>query len=252
MSPRLGLMLYTLRDECARDLEGTLRAVGEIGYAGVELHSLHGRDPAEVRGLLDAHRLEACGRHALLEEIENDLDALAGELRTLGTDKLLLAWISLPASAEEADALVARIDVAAGRVRDAGLRLGFHNHDGELRPLDDGRTVLDRLVDLDEDRLFFEVDLGWAWFAGVDPVGLVERLAPRVPLVHVKDLTSTPEPQFVPVGDGGVGYAEVLPALGGLGVEWLLVEQDEVDGSPFDAVRRSLAAVEAAVVGSVA
>ena len=104
-------------------------------------------------------------------------------------------------------------------MRDAGLRLGFHNHDGELRALDDGRTVLDRLVDLDEERLFFEVDLGWAWFAGVDPVGLVERLAPRVPLVHVKDLTSTPEPQFVPVGDGGVGYAEVLPALGELGME---------------------------------
>ena len=252
MSPRLGLMLYTLRDECARDLEGTLHIVREVGYEGVELHSLHGRDPGEVRGLLDALGLEACGRHALLDEIENDLDALARELRTLGTDKLVLAWISVPASGEEADALVARIDVAAGRVRDAGLRLGFHNHDGELRPLDDGRTVLDRLLELDEDRLFFEVDLGWAWFAGVEPVALVKRLAPRVPLVHVKDLASAAEPQFVPVGEGGVGYADVLPALGGLGVEWLLVEQDEVDGSPFDAVRRSLAAVEAAVVGSVA
>lgn len=249
MSPRLGLMLYTLRHRCARDLDGTLQAVGEIGYAGVELHSLHGRDPAEVRVLLDELGLDVCGRHASLEEIENDLDALAGELRTLGTDKLVLAWISVPASAEEADALVARIDVAAGHVGDAGLRLGFHNHDGELRTLDDGRTVLDRLLELDEDRLFFEVDLGWAWFARVDPVGLVKRLAPRVPLVHVKDLAPAAEPQFVPVGEGGVGYAEVLPALGGLGVEWLVVEQDEVDGLPFDAVRRSLAAVESAVAG---
>ena len=80
----------------------------------------------------------------------------------------------------------------------------------------------------------------------------VERLSPRVPLVHVKDVASAAEPHFVPVGEGGVGYEAVLPALGGLGVEWLLVEQDEVDGSPFDAVRRSLAAIEAAVVGSVA
>ena len=189
MSPRLGLMLYTLRDHCAHDLEGTLRAVGEIGYAGVELHSLHGRDPVDVCGLLEVHGLETCGRHASLDEIENDLDALADELRTLGTDRLVLAWIPVPPSAEEADALVARIDLAAGRARDAGLRLGFHNHDAELRPLDDGRTVLERLAELDQDRLFFEVDLGWAWFAGVEPVGLVERLAPRVPLVHVKDMT---------------------------------------------------------------
>jgi sugar phosphate isomerase/epimerase len=252
MSPHLGLMLYTLRDECARDLEATLQTVAEIGYAGVELHPQYGRPPAEVRGLLDTTGLEACGRHALLEEIEDDPDALAGELRTLGTDKLVLAWIPVPASAEEADALVARIDVAAGRVRETGLRFGFHNHDGELRPLDDGRTVLDRLTELDEDRLFFEVDLGWAWFAGVEPVGLVDRLAPRVPLVHVKDLVPAAEPHFVPVGEGGVGYADVLPSLAGLGVEWLLVEQDEVDGSPFDAVRRSYAAVEAALVGSIA
>jgi sugar phosphate isomerase/epimerase len=252
MSPRLGLMLYTLREECARDLESTLRAVGEIGYAGVELHSLHGRDSAEVRRILDAHGLEACGRHALLEEIEGGLDALADELRTLGTDRLVVAWIPAPGSAEEADALVARIDAGAGRAQDAGLRLGFHNHDGELRPLDDRRTLLDRLIELDEDRLFFEVDLGWAWFAGVEPVGLVRRLAPRVPLVHVKDLTPAAEPRFVPVGEGGVGYSDVLPGLDGLGVEWLLVEQDEVDGSRFDAVRRSLDAVETALAGSVA
>jgi sugar phosphate isomerase/epimerase len=245
-------MLYTLRDECARDLEGTLHVVREAGYEGVELYSLYGRDPHDVRDLLDVLGLGACGRHASLDAIENDLDALAHELRRLGTDKLVLAWISVPPSGEEADALVARIDAAAGRVRDAGLRLGFHNHDGELRPLDDGRTVLDRLFELDEDRLFFEVDLGWAWFAGLDPLGLVERLAPRVPLVHVKDLASAAEPHFVPVGEGAVGYGDVLPSLGGLGVEWLLVEQDEVDGSPFDAVRRSLAAVEAAVVGSAA
>ena len=130
----------------------------------------------------------------------------------------------------------------------AGLRLGFHNHDAELRPLDDGRTVLDRLADLG-DGLFFEVDLGWAWFAGVEPAGLVERLAPRVPLVHVKDLAPHAEQRFVPVGDGDVGYRELLPAIEGLGIEWLLVEQDETEGPPLDAVRRSFAVV-ADMVGS--
>ena len=91
--------------------------------------------------------------------------------------------------------------------------------------------------------LFFEVDLGWAWFAGVEPADLVERLAPRVPLVHVKDLAPHAEQRFVPVGDGDVGYRELLPAIEGLGVEWLLVEQDETDGPALDAVRRSFAAV---------
>jgi sugar phosphate isomerase/epimerase len=244
-------MLYSLRGDCARDFEGTLRAVREAGYEGVELIDLYGHDPHDVRVLLDELGLAVCGRHASLERIESDLDALAGELRAVGSDRLVLAWIAPPATAQEADAVVARIAALAKRVRDAGLRLGFHNHDGELRPLDDGRTVLDRLLELDEDELFFEVDLGWAWFAGVEPAAVVERLAPRVPLVHVKDLAPRAEQRFVPVGDGDVGYGDVLPAIEGLGIDWLLVEQDEVGALGLDAVRRSFTAVTN-MVGSAA
>jgi sugar phosphate isomerase/epimerase len=244
-------MLYTLRAECARDLEGTLRAVSEIGYEGVELYDLHGHDAHEVRALLDELGLAACGRHASLEAIESNLEGLAGELHAVGSDRLVLAWIAPPATSRDADALVARIAALAKRVRDAGLRLGFHNHDAELRRLDDGRTVLDRLIELSEDELFFEVDLGWAWFAGVEPAGLVERLAPRVPLVHVKDLAPRAEHRFVPVGDGEVGYRQLLPAIEGLGIDWLLVEQDEVEEPVLDAVRRSFAAVSD-MVGSAA
>ena len=243
MSARVGLALYTLRDDCALDPEATLRAVAQLGYEGVELYDLFGRDAKEIRVALDELGLEACGRHASLEAIESSLEALATELSELGTERLVLAWIPPPASAAEAAAAVARIAAAAERVRSAGFRLGFHNHAAELRPLDDGRTVLDRLLELDSELLFLELDLGWAWFAGVDPRDLVARVSPRAPLVHVKDMIAGAEPRFAPVGDGDAGYAAVLPAIRGLGVEWLLVEQDETDGPALDAVRRSYDAV---------
>jgi hypothetical protein len=44
-----------------------------------------------------------------------------------------------------------------------------------------------------------------------------------------------------------VGYDRVVPAAVAAGAEWLLVEQDEIDGDPFDAVERSLAAVRSYV-----
>ena len=211
MTARLGLALYTLRGDCARDPEGTLAAVAEMGFEGVELYDLFGRDARAVRALLDELGLEVCARHTGLGAIENDLDELSAELRELGTDRLVLAWIPPPASSREAEEAVARIDEAAARVTAAGLRFGFHNHDGELRTLDDGRTVLDRLLELPPERLFLELDLGWAWFAGVDPVDLVARVAPRAPLVHVKDIAGTSKPRHVPVGDGDVGYARRPP-----------------------------------------
>lgn len=251
MRTRVGLALYTLREHCERDMVGTLRAVADIGYEGVELHDLYGRDVRAVRTTLDELGLEACSRHTGLETIENDLNELADELRELGSDRLVLAWIPPPASSAEAAAAVERIAAAAERVNAAGLRFGFHNHAAELRVLDDGRTVLDRLLELDEELVFLELDLGWAWFAGVEPDDLVSRVSPRAPLVHVKDLEAGSEPRFVPVGDGDVGYARVLPAIRDLEIEWLLVEQDETDGDALEAVRRSFAGITA-LVGSAA
>jgi sugar phosphate isomerase/epimerase len=239
----VGLMLYTVRDECARDLESVLRTVAGLGYDGVELFDLHGHDPALVRGWLDELGLVAAGRHAGLDALEHDLPALAAELAVLRTDRIALAWIDPPESGAEARAAVARIAAIAPRAQELGLRLGFHNHWGELRPLEDGVTTLDLLCALPPELLWLELDLGWAWEAGADPVALLERLKGRCPLVHVKDLRSRGSREHCPVGDGAVGYERVLPAAVQAGVEWLIVEQDEVDGPPFEAVERSLQAV---------
>jgi len=128
-------------------------------------------------------------------------------------------------------------------VRDAGLRLGFHNHWSELRPLDGGATFLDLLRRLPEDLLWLELDLGWIWHTGTDPIAELERTDGRCPLVHVKDYASREDRDDVPVGDGVVGYELVLPAALKAGAEWLIVEEDEVGDDPFGAVERSLLAV---------
>ncbi|MEP6812043.1 MAG: sugar phosphate isomerase/epimerase [Actinomycetota bacterium] len=240
---KVGLMLYTLREECAADFEGTLRAVAEIGYEGVELFDLHGRLAADVRSVLDELGLEVAGRHAGLDAIRADLPELAAELAVLGSDRLVLSWIDPPASAADAQAAVTTIAGAAQQVRDAGLRFGFHNHWAELEPFEDG-SVLDSLLALSANELWLELDLGWAWVAGTDPVELLERARGRSPLVHVKDFRSREGREFCAVGDGAVGYDRVLPAALATGIEWLLVEQDETEGSGLDSVARSFDAVQ--------
>ena len=239
---RVGLQLYTVREECERDLEGTLRRLGAQGYDGVELFNLHGEEPETVRAWLDEAGLVAAGRHARLEVLEDELAPLARELGVLGTDRVALSWVD-PEWLDEPEALVQRIEAAARAVRDAGLRLGFHNHWSELRPLDGGATFLDLLRRLPEDLLWLELDLGWIWHTGTDPIAELERTDGRCPLVHVKDYASREDRDDVPVGDGVVGYELVLPAALKAGAEWLIVEEDEVGDDPFGAVERSLLAV---------
>jgi sugar phosphate isomerase/epimerase len=242
---RIGLMLYTVREDCARDFEGTLRAVASLGYEGVEVFDLHGHDAATVRRWLDELRLVACGRHAGLDALETQLPMLAAECATLGTDRLVLSWIVPPSSSDAAKKMAGRLAGIARESVQLGLRFGFHNHDGEVRPFDDGDSFLEELLAGDD--LFLELDLGWAWTAGVDPVALLRRARGRCPLVHVKDFASSEGREFRPVGEGAIDYGRILPAAVDAGVEWLLVEQDETDGPALEAVERSLAAVRAAV-----
>ena len=237
---RLGLMLYTVRGECAANLPGTLRAVAQMGYEGVELFDLHGHAPDMVRGWLDELGLEACGRHVSLAALESELPELTAHAEILGTRRVILGWIDPPVTSEEARALAARLARVANAAASLGLQLGFHNHDGELRQLNGSRRFLDHLLELP---LFLELDLGWAWWAAVDPVALLERTRGRVPLVHIKDFRSRGERSFCPVGDGAVPYERVVPAAVAFGVEWLLVEQDETEGPALDAARRSLRAL---------
>ena len=199
-----------------------------MGYEGVELFDLHGREPAEVAGWLGGLGLPACGRHASLDAVESQLDELAEEASAIGWRRLVVSWLD---PSQLGDESLQRLAAAARAAADRGLELGFHNHDAEVR-----EGFLDRLPP----EVFLELDAGWAWWAGADPVDLLGR----GPLVHVKDFRTRGERSFCPVGDGAVGYERVAPAAVRAGVEWLLVEQDETDGPELDAARRSLVALE--------
>ena len=240
---RIGLMLYTVRDECTRAFEPTLREVAKLGYEGVELFDLHGHEPGEVASWLAATGLVACGRHASLDAIESQLPALAAEAETLGWRRLVVSWVD---PSELGPDLVRRLTAAAGAAAAHGLELGFHNHDAEVRSPVGGVSFLDEL--LAGDALFLELDLGWAWYAGADPLSLLGRTRGRCPLVHVKDFYRREPSAFAAVGDGAVNYERVAPAAIAAGAEWLLVEQDETEGPALEAARRSLEALTAMVV----
>ena len=111
-------------------------------------------------------------------------------------------------------------------------------------------TFLDRLRELPAALLWLELDLGWIWHGGVDPLAELEQDAGRCPMVHVKDYASREGRDDVPVGDGIVGYDRVIPAALEAGAEWLVVEEDEMGPNPFEAVDRSLHAVRRIVEGA--
>lgn len=238
---KTALQLYTIRAECDRDLAETIKRVAAIGYEGVELFQLHGHTPEQVRDWLDEAGLAVAGRHARLEAFESELDELVAELGALGTSRAAQSWAD-PEEIQAPGPLLSRIEAAARSARDAGIGFGFHNHWTEVEP-HGGRTFLDRLRELPAELVWLELDLGWVWHGGGDPLAELAASAGRCPLVHVKDFASRDGRDDVPVGDGIVGYDRVIPAALEAGVEWLVVEEDEVGPRPYGAIERSLHAV---------
>jgi sugar phosphate isomerase/epimerase len=234
---RIGLQLYSVKEACAEDLDGTIAEVARQGYAGVEPWNLHDRPATAWRELLDRDGLVACGWHVRLERIEDEPEAVVEDARALSLERLVVPSLRWPDTLAGVDELVERVRRAAERLAQDGIALGFHNHGHELEPRE-GVTPLERLAALDPQLLFLEIDVGWAYRGGADPVALLRQHAGRVPLIHLKDEQSREGPSAV-VGEGVVPIGEVIEASGAAGVDWLVVEVEDFDeAGPLPATAR--------------
>ena len=89
---KIGIQLYTVRDQMKADFEGTLAHVAEIGYKEVEFAGYFDHTPADVRAILDRHGLSAPSTHIALGEI----DAWKASLDTakaIGHEYIVVPWI---------------------------------------------------------------------------------------------------------------------------------------------------------------
>lgn len=228
MAPRIALMLYTVRDRAAADLRDVLESCQEWGCDGVEFAGLHGHTAATVRSWLDQLRLACASMHVGLADLDAAIDRVASDAATLGTRRVVMPWVPAPQSAAEAADVVSRVRRAALALRAHGISLGYHNHDFEFARFADGSRMWESVLAASE--VFIEPDVGWLWFAGLDPAAELASLSGRVPLVHAKDFASREKPhRFCPTGTGAVPMEAAIRAAIAAGTDWLIAEQDQAE-----------------------
>jgi sugar phosphate isomerase/epimerase len=233
-SDQIALQLYTVRELLADDLAGTLREVSAAGYRAVELAGLPPIEAAKLAALLEEHRLEPVASHESLERLRSDPDGVARRLTALGCPRAIVP--SLPAADHASPAAVATVAAElgriAGRLADAGIRLGYHNHAFEFETLD-GTTTWDILREALPAAVELEIDVYWASVGGMDPAEVIAAAGGRVRLLHMKDRVDEPEPRDAPPGSGTLAWPAIVRAGREAGVDWYVVEQDE----PRDPIR---------------
>lgn len=235
VTARLGLQLYTVRDEVAADLPGSLRRAADAGFAGVETMGTYGMAPAELARVLDDHGLAWIGAFSGLPERDDELDALAAA----GCHEIVLPFLADDGFTDAAAIArgAAQLSEAAAFAGEHGVTVGYHNHYWEFAPVD-GVPALQRFLDACDPRVFAELDVYWAQVAGVDPVAFVTAIGARARRLHVKDGPAGDASQpHVAVGAGNVDVEAVLRAASF--AEWHVVELDHCATDMFEAVEQS-------------
>jgi len=241
MPMRLGVQLYTLREPCAVDFFATLREVSAMGLRVVETAGLHGHEPTKVKGWLDDLGLSAPAAHVGIDFETGNVSPLIEEASVLGYETLILPWVGKEEYANGWDSFPKRIEPIARKLRDAGLRFAYHNHDFEFERSADGRIGLDVFFETADPALVeAEIDTYWVQYAGLDPAEYIAMYSGRVPYVHLKDMSAGPDRADVEGGRGVLDWDAILAACEKAGTRYGIIEMDNPPGDPIECVRTSV------------
>ncbi len=238
---QIGLQLYSVREACAKDLPGTLKAIAKMGYTGVEFAGFYDRSAEELRRLLDENGLKCYGAHVAPESLMGDnLAKTVAFNKTLGNKLLMLLGNPL----EPCDTRAKIIEVAktfndiAKRLAPYKMSVGYHNHESEFKSVE-GDLIWNIFFANTDRRVVVQFDTGNALEGGVQAAPFLAKYPSRLLSVHIKDYSST-NPKAL-LGEGDEHWNEVLPLiLRKGGVRWLIIEQNNYPYPPLESVERCL------------
>jgi len=252
MTSKLAVQMYTIRDftKTAKDLAESLQKISAMGYPAVQMSAvgaMSGESPevsaAQAKQMLDDNGLKCIATHRGWDDLAQRTDREIEFHHALGCDFTAIGGI--PGAYKSADGYARFVTDAApviARLKEAGIRFGYHNHAFEFERIGPGqRTLYDIFIEEGGPDFLLEIDLYWVGHAGVNPERIVERCRGRMPVIHIKDKEMAGnDAVMAPIGEGNLDWSHLLPACEAAGTQWYAVEQDVCRRDPFDCLKSSI------------
>lgn len=238
----IGTQLWCVREELATDIPGTLKALGDMGFDGVELENAFGKSGKEWRTHLDAAKLKACGFHHRLDELQGDKLAATIEFNQ-AIDNRNLIIRSFPketyTSAGEVKKVVDAVNAVAEKVRPHKMRVGYHNHTTDFNRIN-GEYWWNLFADGTSKDVILQFDTGNASeMEGVPIVDLLKRNAGRTISMHVKPHSKKNPKAYL--GSDELDWPAIMTASETVGgIEWYIIEYEIPGVPPREALKDNL------------
>ena len=249
---KVGLQLYSVRDHMGTDMEGTLKAVKEMGYDYVEFAGYYDKSAEEIKGLLDKYQLEAVSVHQAPTFFWEKGQEAIDFVKALGIRYAIIPWFDINDLTENWDENIKKFTELGELMKKNGIQFGYHNHDFELREFKNSKALDELLAAIPADVFVPEFDTCWLKFANCDPVDYINRYNDRVGILHLKDFVieapvtgavyglidekgkddkpkktkETSGFKFKALGQGCQNFKDILAAAEKANTEYVIVEQD--------------------------
>ena len=247
----VAVQLYSVRDDMEKDFYGTIKAMKEIGYDGVEFAGLFNEDPEKIKAYCEEIGIVPISAHVPYYDMLENPEAVLADYKAIGVKYVVVPYLTEECrpGTDGFAATVEGIRKIGAAAKELGIQLLYHNHDFEFVKIGE-EYALDVLYStVPEDLLKTEIDTCWVNVAGVNPAEYIEKYSGRAPVVHLKDFKKSGEGNgklydligidddaqaeeeedsfsFMPVGYGVQDMPAILAACENAGAEWVVVEQD--------------------------
>jgi len=241
----VGLEMYSVRNEMAKNIFEPVKLVAKMGYEVAEFYGPYMTwtiDQAkEMRKLLDDLKMKCLSTHNGADSLTDAKISKAIELNNiLGSKYIVAASAGRIEGADGWKKFADTLATSAEKVKGAGLKVGFHNHQTEWKPVD-GQRPMDILAKGTPKYVMLQLDIGTALEAGVDPVEWINANPGRINSIHCKDW-SKEKGYRVLFGEGAAKWKDIFKAAEKKGgVEFYLVEQEGYDLPPYEVAEKCLA-----------
>ncbi len=237
----VGLQLWTVRTECAKDFPGTIAKVAKMGYKAVEFAGFFDHSAKDVRKMLDDNGLLCCGSHTQMNLLSNENMAKTMEFsRTIGNQYVVVPMLNRETLNTKEDWLkVARqFDEISDKTRAEGIHVGYHSHTGDFKPIGN-ETPWDILFSNTNKEVCMQLDVGHAVHGGADPVAILKKYPGRCLTIHLKEYSAT-NPKAL-IGEGDVKWKDIFAVCETTaGTQWYIIEEESGAYPQLEAAEQSL------------
>jgi sugar phosphate isomerase/epimerase len=235
---RIGVQLYSIKDELSKDFEGSLKKLSGIGYSAVEPYgfttdNFFGHTMKELSKMVKDMGMTVSGTHiwssiSIQDPTDKEWDFwknCAGIVKSGGGKWAIQSSLPNVQTMDDLKRVVSYFNRAGEICRQGGVKFAFHNHT-EVFSLIEGETIFDFLIkNTDPKLVFFQMDLGHVVNGGGDCVRYVRDFPKRIPLWHASDFYAASR-HYTEVGKGSVPYPTLFDLAEKSGLEQLTVEQE--------------------------